>query len=172
MPRGMSLGVRWSKPEERVLMSKEHLEDTLAMTLAGRAAEEIFTGTITTGAANDFKQATQMAKQMVLDWGMGEHFKNVAWGSNSGPIFLGEEIAKKQDHSEETARLIDEDIRKILDDAYAKAKKVLSDHAPAMHKIAEELLTHETILGNRVREILAEAKAPQPVATPTQAPEA
>ena len=172
VPRGMSLGVRWSKPEERVLMSKEHLEDTLAMTLAGRAAEEIFTGTITTGAANDFKQATQMAKQMVLDWGMGEHFKNVAWGSNSGPIFLGEEIAKKQDHSEETARLIDEDIRKILDDAYAKAKKVLSDHAPAMHKIAEELLTHETILGNRVREILAEAKAPQPVATPTQAPEA
>lgn len=172
VPRGMSLGVRWSKPEERVLMSKEHLEDTLAMTLAGRAAEEIFTGTITTGAANDFKQATQMAKQMVLDWGMGEHFKNVAWGSNSGPIFLGEEIAKKQDHSEETARLIDEDIRKILDDAYAKAKKVLSDHAPAMHKIAEELLTHETILGNRVREILAEANAPQPVATPTQAPEA
>ena len=172
VPRGMSLGVRWSKPEERVLMSKEHLEDTLSMTLAGRAAEEIFTGTITTGAANDFKQATQMAKQMVLDWGMGEHFRNMAWGSNTGPIFLGEEIAKKQDHSEETARLIDEDIRKILDDAYAKAKKVLSDHAPAMHKIAEELLTHETILGNRVREILAEAKAPQPVATPSQAPEA
>ncbi|MDX2006226.1 MAG: ATP-dependent zinc metalloprotease FtsH [Meiothermus sp.] len=163
VPRGMALGVRWSRPEERILMSKEHLEDSLAMTLAGRAAEEIFVGTITTGASNDFKQATGMAKQMVLDWGMGDHFKNVAWGSNSGPIFLGEDIAKKQDHSEETSRLIDSDIQAILDRAYEKAKQTLSANAAAMHHLAEELLNTEIVQGERVREIIAQAKQPEAV---------
>ncbi|RDI95826.1 ATP-dependent metallopeptidase FtsH/Yme1/Tma family protein [Meiothermus sp. QL-1] len=172
VPRGMALGARWSKPEERILMSKEHLEDTLAMTLAGRAAEELFVGTITTGAAGDFKQATALAKQMVLDWGMGDHFKNVAWGSNTGPIFLGEEIAKKQDHSEETSRLIDADIRAILDRAYEKAKAVLSEHAEAVHKLAEELLEREVVQGERVREIIAQTRAPEAVASSTPHPEA
>lgn len=152
----MALGARWSKPEERVLVSKEHLMDELAVLMAGRVAEELFTGTVTTGAQDDFKRATALAKRMVLDWGMGEHFKNIAWGSDSGPIFLGEEIAKKKDHSEETARLIDQDIRAILDEAYAKARQVLLEHAEAMHKIAEELLREETIPGERVRAILKE----------------
>jgi len=170
VPRGMALGVRWNRPEERVLMSKEHLEDTLAMTLAGRAAEELFTGTITTGASNDFKQATSLAKQMVLDWGMGDHFRNVAWGSNQGPIFLGEEIAKKQDHSEETSRLIDQDIQTILDRAYEKAKGALSDHNQAVHWLAEELLQHEIVQGDRVREILAQK--PEMAPTAARGPEA
>ncbi|RTI07233.1 cell division protein FtsH [Thermus scotoductus] len=161
VPRGMALGARWSKPEERVLVSKDHLMDELAVLMAGRVAEELFTGTVTTGAQDDFKRATQIAKRMVLDWGMGEHFRNIAWGSDSGPIFLGEEIAKKKDHSEETARLIDQDIRKILDEAYAKARQVLMEHAEAMHKIAEELLREETIPGERVRAILKEAQAVQ-----------
>ncbi|WP_234553492.1 ATP-dependent zinc metalloprotease FtsH [Thermus caliditerrae] len=161
VPRGMALGVRWSKPEERVLVSREHLMDELSVLMAGRVAEELFTGTVTTGAQDDFKRATQIAKRMVLDWGMGEHFKNIAWGSDSGPIFLGEEIAKKKDHSEETARLIDEDIRKILDEAYAKARQILMEHAPAMHRIAEELLREETIPGERVRAILKETQAVQ-----------
>ncbi len=156
VPRGMALGARWSKPEERVLVSKDHLMDELAVLMAGRVAEELFTGTVTTGAQDDFKRATQLAKRMVLDWGMGEHFKNIAWGSDSGPIFLGEEIAKKKDHSEETARLIDEDIRTILDEAYAKARQVLLEHAEAMHRIAEELLREETVPGERVRAILKE----------------
>lgn len=156
VPRGMALGARWSKPEERVLVSKDHLMDELAVLMAGRVAEELFTGTVTTGAQDDFKRATQLAKRMVLDWGMGEHFKNIAWGSDSGPIFLGEEIAKKKDHSEETARRIDEDIRKILDETYAKARLVLLAHGEAMHRIAEELLREETIPGERVRAILKE----------------
>lgn len=155
----MALGARWSKPEERVLVSREHLMDELAVLMAGRVAEELFTGTVTTGAQDDFKRATGIAKRMVLDWGMGEHFKNVAWGSDSGPVFLGEEIAKKKDHSEETARLIDQDIMKILDEAYERARKVLSTHREAVHKIAEELLREETIPGDRVRAILRETQA-------------
>ncbi|MER3535919.1 MAG: cell division protein FtsH [Thermus sp.] len=158
VPRGMALGARWSKPEERVLVSREHLMDELAVLMAGRAAEELFTGTVTTGAQDDFKRSTQIAKRMVLDWGMGEHFKHIAWGSDSGPIFLGEELARKKDHSEETARLIDEDIRRILDEAYQRAREVLMAHAEAMHKIAEELLLHETIPGDRVRSILEETR--------------
>ncbi|MCL6528281.1 MAG: ATP-dependent zinc metalloprotease FtsH [Thermaceae bacterium] len=169
VPRGMALGVRWNRPEERVLVSKEHLEDTLAMTLAGRAAEELFTGTITTGASDDFKKATSLAKQMVLDWGMGDHFRNVAWGSNQGPIFLGEEIAKKQDHSEETSRLIDQDVQTILDRAYEKAKGTLSDHSQAVHKLAEELLQHEIVQGDRVREILAQKPEVAPAAQASEA---
>ncbi|MGQ9753303.1 MAG: ATP-dependent zinc metalloprotease FtsH [Thermaceae bacterium] len=156
VPRGMALGARWSKPEERVLVSREHLMDELAVLMAGRVAEELFTGTVTTGAQDDFKRATSLAKRMVLDWGMGEHFKNIAWGSDSGPIFLGEELARKKDHSERTAELIDEDIRRILDEAYAKAREVLLAHREAMHRIAEELLLHETIPGDRVRAILHE----------------
>lgn len=155
VPRGMALGVRWSKPEERILMSRDHLEDTLAMILAGRAAEELFVGRISTGAADDFKRATQIAKQMVLDWGMGAHFRNIAWGSNQGPIFLGEEIGKKQDHSEETSRLIDQDIQQILDRAYERAREVLSHHAEGVQQVVHELLAHETILGSKVRELLA-----------------
>jgi cell division protease FtsH len=172
VPRGMALGVRWAKPEERVLLSKEHLEDTLAAMLAGRAAEELFVGTVTTGASDDFKRSTQMAKQMVLDWGMGEHFRNLAWGSDSGPVFLGEEIARKKDHSEETARLIDQDIEHILDQAYDRAKAALKENEPAMHKMAEELLQHEIVLGSRLREILAETKQPEPVQAAAQTPEA
>ncbi len=165
VPRGRALGVRWSKPEERILMSIEHLNDTLAMTLAGRAAEEIFVGTITTGASNDFQQATSLAKQMVLEWGMGDHFKNVAWGSQSGPIFLGEDIAKKQDHSEETSRLIDQDIQKILNDAYVVAKETITKHGDAMHKLAEELLLSEIVQGSRVRDIIAGKSIEESAAT-------
>ena len=103
---------------------------------------------------------------------MGEHFKNMAWGSDSGPVFLGEEITRKKDHSEETARLIDHDIEQILDQAYDRAKAALKDHEPAMHRMAEELLQHEIVLGNRLREILAETKQPEPVQAASPTPEA
>lgn len=154
VPRGMALGVTWHRPEERVLVSFEHLMDELSVLMGGRAAEELFTGTITTGAADDFKRATETAKRMVLEWGMGDHFKHIAWDAGMGPVFLGEEIARRKDFSERTAELVDEDVRKILDGAYARTRKILEEHDQAMHKIAEELLAKETIPGDRVREIL------------------
>ncbi len=154
VPRGMALGVTWHQPEERVLVSFEHLMDELSVLMGGRAAEELFTGTITTGAADDFKRATETAKRMVLEWGMGDHFKHIAWDAGMGPVFLGEEIARRKDFSERTAELIDEDVRKILDGAYARTRKILEEHDQAMHKIAEELLEKETIPGDRVRAIL------------------
>ncbi len=159
VPRGMALGVTVPRPEERVLISREHLMDELSVLMGGRAAEELFTGTVTTGAENDFKRATQLAKRMVLDWGMGEHFKNIAWGSDAGPVFLGEEIARRKDFSEATANLIDSDVQKILDEAYTRTKAVLREHAQAMHRIAAELLEKETISGERVREILSETQS-------------
>jgi cell division protease FtsH len=155
VPRGMALGVTWHKPEERVLVSENHLMDELSVMMAGRAAEDLFTGTLTTGAADDFRRATEIAKRMVLEWGMGEHFKHMAFGSDSGPVFLGEDIARRKEFSEETARLVDLDIRAILNQAYQRTQKVLQDHRPAMEALATELLEHETIPGDRVREILA-----------------
>ncbi len=154
VPRGMALGVTWHQPEERVLVSYEHLMDELSVLMGGRAAEEIFTGTITTGAADDFKRATETAKRMVLEWGMGDHFKHIAWDAGMGPVFLGEEIARRKDFSERTAELVDEDVRKILDAAYARTRGILNEHDAAMHAIAAELLEKETIPGDRVRELL------------------
>ena len=155
VPRGMALGVTWHKPEERVLVSENHLMDELSVMMAGRAAESLFTGILTTGAADDFKRATEIAKRMVLEWGMGEHFKHMAFGSDSGPVFLGEDIARRKEFSEETARLVDLDIRAILNQAYQRTQKVLQEHHSAMEALAAELLEHETIPGDRVREILA-----------------
>ncbi len=155
VPRGMALGVTWHQPEERVLVSYEHLMDELSVMMGGRAAEELFTGTITTGAADDFKRATETAKRMVLEWGMGEHFRHIAWDAGTGPVFLGEDIVRRKDFSERTAELVDEDVRKILDSAYARTRKILEEHDQAMHAIAAELLEKETIPGDRVRELLA-----------------
>jgi len=155
VPRGMALGVTWHKPEERVLVSYEHLFDELSVLMGGRAAEELFTGTITTGAADDFKRATETAKRMVLEWGMGEHFRHIAWDAGTGPVFLGEDIVRRKDFSERTAEMIDEDVRKILDSAYERTRKILEEHDQAMHAIAAELLEKETIPGDRVRELLA-----------------
>ncbi len=156
VPRGMALGVTWHRPEERVLVSYEHLMDELAVLMGGRAAEELFTGTITTGAADDFKRATETAKRMVLEWGMGEHFRHIAWDAGTGPVFLGEDIVRRKDFSEHTAEMIDEDVRNILDQTYVRTRKILEEHGQAMHAIAAELLEHETIPGDRVRELLSQ----------------
>jgi cell division protease FtsH len=97
---------------------------------------------------------------MVLEWGMGEHFKHIAWDAGTGPVFLGEDIVRRKDFSERTAELVDEDVRKILDAAYARTRKILQEHERAMHAIAAELLEKETIPGDRVRELLTQGAGP------------
>lgn len=154
IPRGRALGAAFYLPEERAMVSQQKLENQLVYTLGGRAAEEIFIGQISTGASNDFKQAMGVAKRMVLEWGMGENFRNMAFGSDSGPVFLGEDMAHRKDFSESTARLVDEDIKKILDTAYERARSVLSEYAPAMHEVAKLLLESELITGDTVREVV------------------
>ncbi len=155
IPRGRALGAAFYLPEEQVLMSKERLENQLVVALGGRAAEEVFIGSVTSGAADDFRKATNIARKMVLEWGMGENFKNMALTTDSGPVFLGEDMARPKAFSEHTAQLVDEDVKRILARAFEKAKALVSEYRQAMNDVAEALLSQELITGDVVREAVA-----------------
>lgn len=170
IPRGRALGAAFYLPEEQVLMSKERLENQLVVSLGGRAAEEVFMGTVTSGAADDFRKATNIARKMVLEWGMGENFKNMALITDSGPVFLGEDMAKPKAFSEHTAQLVDEDVKRILYRAYERARSLVTEYAQAMHEVAEALLSQELITGDVVREAVARVggnQNPQTLPQPT-----
>ena len=160
VPRGFSLGVTITPPDESrmILMSKEDAEDQLAMIFGGRAAEELFIGPITSGASNDFQQAMNIARRMVLEWGMGDNFKNMAWGNSSGPVFLGDQLVNRSEVSPETSRLIDADIKHILESAYSRTRDLLKQYAGAMHDVAKALLETEIINGDVVREAVERAQ--------------
>ncbi len=155
IPRGRALGAAFYLPEEQVLMSKERLENQLVVSLGGRAAEEVFTGNITSGAADDFRKATNIARKMVLEWGMGENFKNMALQTDSGPVFLGEDMGKPKMFSEHTSQLVDEDVKRILNKAYERSRALVTEYSQAMHEVAEALLTQELITGDVVRDAVA-----------------
>ncbi|GBF06822.1 ATP-dependent metalloprotease FtsH [Deinococcus aerius] len=167
IPRGRALGAAFYLPEERALMSRERLENQLVVSLGGRAAEEVFIGSVTSGAADDFRKATNIARKMVLEWGMGDNFKNMALTTDSGPVFLGEDMAKPKAFSEHTSQLVDEDVKRILGRAYERAKSLVSEYAEAMHEVADALLSQELITGDVVRDAVTRARgqgqpAPQP----------
>ncbi|GAA5533511.1 ATP-dependent zinc metalloprotease FtsH [Deinococcus aluminii] len=170
IPRGRALGAAFYLPEEQVLMSEERLENQLVVSLGGRAAEEVFMGSVTSGAADDFRKATNIARKMVLEWGMGENFKNMALTTDSGPVFLGEDMAKPKAFSEHTSQLVDEDVKRILHRAYERAKGLVTEYAQAMHEVADALLSQELITGDVVREAVARvggAGNPQALTHPT-----
>ncbi len=155
IPRGRALGAAFYLPEEQVLMSKERLENQLVVALGGRAAEEVFIGSVTSGAADDFRRATNIARKMVLEWGMGDNFKNMALTTDSGPVFLGEDMARPKAFSEHTAQLVDEDVKRILAKAFERAKALVSEYRQAMNDVADALLSQELITGDVVREAVA-----------------
>ncbi|GGL97094.1 ATP-dependent zinc metalloprotease FtsH [Deinococcus aerophilus] len=161
IPRGRALGAAFYLPEEQVLMSKERLENQLVVALGGRAAEEVFMGSVTSGAADDFRKATNIARKMVLEWGMGENFKNMALSSDSGPVFLGEDMARPKAFSEHTSQLVDEDVKRILTRAFERAREIVSEYKAAMHEVADALLSQELITGDVVRDAVAKVGNPQ-----------
>ena len=169
IPRGRALGAAFYLPEEQVLVSREKLENQLVVSLGGRAAEEVFTGNITTGAADDFKKSTNLARRMVLEWGMGDTFQHQALTTDSGPVFLGEDMAKGKEFSDHTARLVDEDVKRILDRAYQRAKALVNEYGQAMHEVAQALLTSELITGDVVREAVARMQRGGGIAAPNPA---
>jgi cell division protease FtsH len=161
VPRGRTLGVAMYHPEnesEMLEMSKDRAEARLSSAFGGRAAEEEFIGYIGAGAAGDFQMNINLARRMVLEWGMGDRFKNIAWGGSSGPVFLGEQLVNRSEVSEETARLIDADIKDILDRAYNTSVAILREYKQAIHDVAEALLTNEIIGGEVVREAVDRVK--------------
>jgi cell division protease FtsH len=144
--RGQALGYTISLPgEDRFLTTRAELQDTMAMTLGGRAAEEIIFGEVTTGASNDLEKVTATAKQMVMRFGMSEKLGPRVFGHDHGQPFLGREFSSEPDYSDEIAREIDDEIRRIVEGAHVLAKELLSTHRERLAKLSEILIKRETI---------------------------
>ena len=159
IPRGMALGVTVYLPEDRHNHTREYLETRLATLYGGRVAEEIFLGQMTTGAGNDIERSTEMARAMVCEYGMSR-LGPLTFGKKEEQIFLGREIAQHRDFSEETARQIDMEVRRLIDEAYQSAYSILDAHKDAMHRIAAALLERETIDAEEVRMLLEGRELP------------
>jgi cell division protease FtsH len=156
VPRGRAAGITWFLPEERDFRFKDQLQSELAVAFGGRVAEELVFNRISTGAANDIKQATDLAQQMVRNWGMSEELGPLSYAKGEEHVFLGREIAQHRDYSESTAQKIDDEINKLIKDAYQCSKNVLNENMDILHKLAERLLENETVMGKELDELILE----------------
>jgi cell division protease FtsH len=157
IPRGRALGLVMSLPEgDRYSKSKSKLLAELTMAMGGRAAEEIIFGPdkVSNGAAGDIKMATDQARRMITEWGMSDKLGMIAYGDNSQEVFLGHSVTQNKNVSEATAREIDGEIKDIIDRAYAKAKRILTENIEELHRLARGLLEHETLTGDEIRTVL------------------
>jgi cell division protease FtsH len=163
IPRGGSLGSTMFIPKKDILtQEKKKLEVKIASASGGRIAEELVTGDISSGAGGDIKQMTRMARHMVCDWGMSS-LGPIAYGENQDTVFLGREITRSQNYSEESARRIDAEIQRIISEQYERAKQIIIERREALDKIAAALLEYETIEGKHVLEILQFGEIRSPV---------
>ncbi|MGH3014768.1 MAG: ATP-dependent zinc metalloprotease FtsH, partial [Gaiellaceae bacterium] len=161
--RGQALGYTISLPaEDKFLTTKQALMDQMAMTLGGRAAEELVFHEVTTGAANDIEKVTATSKHMVMRYGMSEKLGPRALGRNHDMPFLGRDMGSEPDYSEEIAREIDDEIRRVIEEAHDRARKVLSQHMEELHKLSELLIERETIDKDQFERLLA-GEAPETV---------
>ena len=174
--RGQALGLTVSLPlEDRYLTTKSALMDEMAMTLGGRAAEEIVFHEITTGAANDLEKVTATAKAMIMRYGMSEKLGPRVLGRNHDMPFLGRDMGNEPDYSDEIAREIDDEIRRVIEESHEAAHRVLSEHIDDLHRISAVLIEHETIDADQFERLLAgeseQAVFPdEPEETPPEAP--
>lgn len=155
IPRGKALGMAISLPEkESYSKDRSWLIDRIKITMGGYVAEELIYGETTTGTQNDIQQATNIARRMVTEWGMSDAFHFISFGQEEEPIFIGKEIARHKDYSEETAMRIDAEIAKILDDSLEKTRKILKDNMDQLKLIAEELIEKETLDDSDIKVLL------------------
>jgi cell division protease FtsH len=163
IPRGRALGYTLTLPEEdKFLMTREELNDELAMMLGGRVAEEIMVGDITTGAANDIERATKVARQMVTEYGMSDDLGPLTLGQKSGEVFLGRDFSSHPDYSEQVAFEIDNEVRRLIDEAHDMALSILTENRESLDRWADILIEKETIDKQQVEELFATVrKRPQ-----------
>ncbi len=157
IPRGRALGLVISLPEnDRLSHSKAWLLAKLTMALGGRVAEEIIFGEdkVSSGASSDIKQATEIARRMVTEWGMSEKLGLIAYGDNSQEVFLGHSVTQSKNVSESTAREIESEVKRIIDEAYSRAKRILTDNVEELHRLARGLLEYETLTGEEIKQVL------------------
>jgi len=155
IPRGRALGLTQQLPiDERHTYPKDYLLNNITVMMGGRAAEELVLSRQTTGAGNDIERCTEIARKMVCEWGMSEKLGPLAFGQKEEHIFLGREFAQHRDYSEETARLIDEEIRTIVTQSYEKAKEILQKNMGTLHQLASTLLEKEVLDGHQIEGII------------------
>ncbi len=178
--RGMALGyVMGMPPEDRYTRTRAELLDEITVAMGGRVAEEIVFGEVTTGAENDFEQATDMARKMVTDFGMSEKLGPMSLGKRHGPVFLGRDLVESRNYSEEVAYEIDKEVRRIIDECYSRARQILEANRDKLEVIARALLEKESLDAEELERLLAgqpldvdspAAGAPQPQASPRTVP--
>ncbi|MFB3141789.1 MAG: ATP-dependent zinc metalloprotease FtsH [Acidobacteriota bacterium] len=173
IPRGRALGVTMQLPaEDKYSYTREYMEASLTILLAGRVAEELVLGSCTTGASNDLERVTDRARKMVCEWGMSEEMGPLTFGKKAEQIFLGREIAQHQDYSEDTAMQIDKEVKKVVLAAHAEARKLLEENRDALTLVAEALLEYETLDAKEVTAVIKGEKIHrEPEVEPPDAPE-
>ncbi|MDO5101552.1 MAG: ATP-dependent zinc metalloprotease FtsH [Lautropia sp.] len=162
IPRGRALGVTMSLPErDRYSYDRVYMLSQISMLFGGRIAEEVFMNEMTTGASNDFERATQLARDMVTRYGMSDRLGPMVYAENESEVFLGRSVTKTTNVSEETMRQVDQEIRRIIDEQYSLARRLIEEHADKMHAMAKALLDWETIGIEQIDDIMA-GRPPQP----------
>ncbi|MEP5717315.1 MAG: cell division protein FtsH, partial [Alphaproteobacteria bacterium] len=157
IPRGRALGLTMSLPErDQLSQSQVQLESKLAMAFGGRTAEELIFGkeNITTGAGGDIQQATYMARRMVTEFGFSDKLGRLRYADNEEEVFLGHSVARQKNVSDATAALIDEEVRRLIDEAEHRAHDILTEHLDELHRLAEALLEYETLTGDEVKKAM------------------
>jgi cell division protease FtsH len=156
IPRGRALGVTMQLPEdEKHTYPKNFLYNNLAIFMGGRVAEEICLGQMTTGAGNDIERATEMARKMVCEWGMSEKMGPLTYGSKEEQVFLGRDMSNQKNFSDETAKLIDQEVKNLVMGGYKKAHKIITEHRDSLEKMALALLDRETLNASEIKDIIA-----------------
>jgi cell division protease FtsH len=163
IPRGRALGVTMQLPEgDRYSLDKERMLSTISVLFGGRIAEEVFMHQMTTGASNDFERATQIARDMVTRYGMTDELGPMVYAENEGEVFLGRSVTKQVNVSEQTMQKVDSEIRRIIDEQYAIARKIIEDNKDKMHEMARALLEYETIDADQIEDIMGGKPARPP----------
>lgn len=167
IPRGMALGVTQQLPlDDRYTYSRDYIMTRLAVMFGGRVAEELIFEQMTTGAGDDIEKATELARKMVCEWGMSKELGPMTFGKHEEQVFLGRDIAHAKDYSEHTAIEIDREVRRIVDDAYQKARSLLTDNVAILHALAERLLEKEVVEGAEVAEMVKAYQEGRPMNPP------
>ncbi|MEW5911668.1 MAG: ATP-dependent zinc metalloprotease FtsH [Thermodesulfobacteriota bacterium] len=171
IPRGRALGLTQQLPvDERHTYTRDYLIDNLSVLLGGRSAEELVLETFTTGAGNDIERATELARKMVCEWGMSETMGPLSFGKRDEQIFLGREIAQHRDYSEKTAQAIDDEVRRLVNEAHQRAQALLKGNLERLHNLAQALLVEETLDAEAVDAIAAGRPRPRNLAAASPPP--
>ena len=173
IPRGRALGLTWMLPEQdRHGKDREHLLQDISVSLGGRIAEEVFLGQMTTGASSDFQNATTLARRMVTEWGMSDALGPMVYGENEGEVFLGRSVTTHKNMSESTMQKVDAEIRRIIDQQYLVARRIVEDNRAKVEKMAKTLLEWETMDADQLKDIMEgrEPRPPKPAAATNAVP--